>query len=352
MSGFPIIDLVVGMIFIFFLLSLISSSAVEMILTGFKLRAKILSRWLLHIFDKTITQPDGTKLTLGQSIMDHCSVTALSKEGKATSYIDAKNFTSALLEKITFDPQNPKSIAKNIDDFIHSIQNSSSLSTEFQRVLLIYANEAKDTYRSISDKTASEIDLFRSKVENWYDSSMDRITGKLKGKYSRPFTLLIAFIITVCLNADSIAISKYLYSNPEARAKIVAHAYEAAGNDTFRQQVNRMRMAPAGSATDSSLTMNQVRDTIQKKLEDINKAKGSLDEEIPLTWKKDELKGEDNTYSVRRIFSKVTGLLVTILAIMIGAPFWFDLLNKISNVRGAGPKPALSGDDSNKKNQS
>ena len=164
------------------------------------------------------------------------------------------------------------------------------------------------------------------------------------------FTLAVAIVIAISLNADSIAISKYLYSNPEARAKIVAHAYAASGNDTFRQQVNRMRLAPTNS-TDSSLTMNQVRDTIAKKLEDINTARGSLDEEIPLTWKRDELKGEDNNYSARRIFSKITGLLVTILAIMIGAPFWFDLLNKISNVRGSGPKPALSGDESNKKNQ-
>ena len=36
------------------------------------------------------------------------------------------------------------------------------------------------------------------------------------------------------------------------------------------------------------------------------------------------------------LFSKITGLLVTILAIMMGAPFWFDLLNKISNLRGTG----------------
>ena len=153
--------------------------------------------------------------------MDHCSVTALSGNGKSTSYIDAKNFTSALLEKITFDPANPKSVAKDIDEFIAAIDKTTVLSTEFQRVLLIYANEAKDTYIALSEKTVSEIELFRGKVENWFDSSMDRITGTLKKRYSRPATFVVAIIVTVFLNADSIALAKYLYSNPEARQKLL-----------------------------------------------------------------------------------------------------------------------------------
>jgi hypothetical protein len=46
-----------------------------------------------------------------------------------------------------------------------------------------------------------------------------------------------------------------------------------------------------------------------------------------------------------QILSKLAGLLVTVFAIMMGAPFWFDVLNKISNMRGSGAKPP----DSNKK---
>ena len=65
MSGFPILDLVVGIIFVYFLLSIISSSGVEMILTGLKARATLLEEWLTKIFNKTITQPDGTTVTLG-----------------------------------------------------------------------------------------------------------------------------------------------------------------------------------------------------------------------------------------------------------------------------------------------
>jgi hypothetical protein len=35
----------------------------------------------------------------------------------------------------------------------------------------------------------------------------------------------------------------------------------------------------------------------------------------------------------------VVGWLITGLAVALGAPFWFDLLNKLVNLRGSGPRP-------------
>jgi hypothetical protein len=37
---------------------------------------------------------------------------------------------------------------------------------------------------------------------------------------------------------------------------------------------------------------------------------------------------------------KLFGLLVTWIALTMGAPFWFDLLGRVSRVRGTGSKPA------------
>jgi hypothetical protein len=36
---------------------------------------------------------------------------------------------------------------------------------------------------------------------------------------------------------------------------------------------------------------------------------------------------------------KILGLLVTVLAISLGAPFWFDLLNRLVNLRSTGKPP-------------
>ncbi|HEY5406986.1 MAG TPA: hypothetical protein VIJ92_07860 [Ginsengibacter sp.] len=349
MSGFPILDLVVGIIFVYFLLSIISSSGVEMILTGLKARAALLEEWLSRIFYKPITQPDGTTVTLAHAIMDHCSVTALSSTRKSTSYIDAKNFTAALLEKITFDPANPISVAKDIDEFIAAINKTTALAPEFQRILLMYANDAKDTYKAVSEKTESEIDLFREKIENWYNSSMDRVTDALKKKYSRPATLLVAIIVTVCLNADSIALAKYLYSNPEVRTKIAMQAYSAADDSVLIKQVQQINLNNADTSSHNTMNAQEIKNSIAQKIADIDRAKKGLNDVMPLTWKAGELNNASGKLSLRLLFSKITGLLATILAIMMGAPFWFDMLNKISNLRSTGAKPPQGGSDDDKK---
>jgi hypothetical protein len=39
-------------------------------------------------------------------------------------------------------------------------------------------------------------------------------------------------------------------------------------------------------------------------------------------------------------WAKLLGLLLTGIAISLGAPFWFDLLNKVVSIRSAGRSPA------------
>lgn len=340
MSGFPILDLVAGLIFIYFLLSIICSSGVEMVLTALKLRAKLLEEWLKNIFDRPITI-DGRTISLGQSIMDHCSVTVLSAVGKSPSYVDAKNFASALLEKITYDETDSKSIAKDIDTLIVEIQNTSLLSTELKRVFLMYANEAKETYKIQTVKTISEIELFRNKIESWFDSSMERLGGDLKQRYTRRFTFVIAALTALFLNADSINIAKYLYSNPEARTKLATQAYSAAESDSINATVKNLTASLHDSLTkkNDSITLQQISDSLTVNLTKIKKSTAALNDMIPLGWNSKSFNDVDGKFNGWLILQKLAGLLATVFAIMMGAPFWFDVLNKIANLRGAGSKP-------------
>lgn len=348
MSSFPILDLVVGMIFLFFLLSIICSSAVEMIMTVFKIRAKNLSLWLETIFDKPIiTHSNGTTTSLGQAIMDHCTVTALSDKKSSPAYIDAKNFTSALLEKLTYDPSNPNSVATDINSFVSSLQNSTLLSTELKRVFLTYANEAIATFESKASKTESAIDIFQKKIENWYDTSMDRITGNLKTKYSRPFTLIIGILTVVILNADSVSIAKYLYNNPEARIKLANEAYSATKDSNYIKMAQKLDSLHITNANET-MDIKQVENDIKKEWNTIETTKATLQNSIPLGWTNNELI-KNSEFSGWLLLSKISGLIATVLAIMMGAPFWFDLLNKISNLRGNGTKPTTQSAKDNMK---
>jgi hypothetical protein len=52
-------------------------------------------------------------------------------------------------------------------------------------------------------------------------------------------------------------------------------------------------------------------------------------------WTAQALKAPDLEAWIMRI----VGWVVTIIAVSIGAPFWFDVLNKFVNLRSAGRSP-------------
>jgi len=73
-------------------------------------------------------------------------------------------------------------------------------------------------------------------------------------------------------------------------------------------------------------------------------AKAVLDDGIPLGWNRNVFNDNQGKFYLPLVFLKLIGLAATVLAIMMGAPFWFDVLNKISNLRGSGAKPVAQKD--------
>ena len=204
----------------------------------------------------------------------------------------------------------------------------------------MYALEAQDAFAATAAKTSSELELFKNKVECWFNTSMDRVGGTLKRRYSRPFTFFLSLIIVAALNADSISIARYLYNNPEARIKLAEEAFDVSMNEDFQRQVESLKNIKGVKVNDST-TLDQLADSIKLKIATIEKTKAAMADAIPLGWQENELKKEGKI-SYALILMKVAGLFASVLAVMMGAPFWFDVLNKISNLRGVGKKPETS----------
>lgn len=345
MSSFPILDLVIGVIFIYFLLSIICSSAVELFLSIFKSRAGLLENWLKQIFNLPALDSEGKPLnvTVGEAIMNHCMVTALSKKGKSTSYIDAENFVSALLDKITIAPSGTGNTVEfppsNLAGYITAIENSTMLSGELKRTILIFANEALQAAKARSAASAnitapvSELELFRDRLEKWFNTNADRLTGTFKRTKALPLTIIIAVIMVISLNMDSIEISKYLYNNQAATKELATTALNSLQN--YQAQMDTLlKKDSITNATNATTIPDLKAKTLQLK-KDLDSLHAL---NLPIGWKASNVKNVETfiNYFVKHL----AGWLATILAIMMGAPFWFDILNKISNLRGTGPKPA------------
>ncbi|HWE62939.1 MAG TPA: hypothetical protein VHB98_14590 [Chloroflexota bacterium] len=69
---------------------------------------------------------------------------------------------------------------------------------------------------------------------------------------------------------------------------------------------------------------------------------GELDANHQLFGYEDVITARDAGQGVLRVLGKLPGLLLTIFALSLGAPFWFDMLQKLVNLRASGNPPSGS----------
>jgi hypothetical protein len=362
MSNFPILDLVVGMIFIYFLLGIITNAIIEFILTLFNARAGILKQWILKTFSANVTgliNVTGKPTTLGQALLNHSAISTLADGDKSPSYIEAKNFVAALTDLIGYDVNNSNNVAKTLNDLILNITNTKALTPDLQRTFLTYAYEAQSTYQQITTKTQSEIDLFQAKVENWFNTATARLGGDLKRKYTIWLTVVIGTIMVVGLDVDSVRLVQFLDTNPQAMAKLAQQAYTVPSDTNYKKIVSQIRNNAGDTATNKIVISSTVQlDTlIDSTINSIKAAQASIKAlDLPMG----DLGADYDNFSASQksgavkilgkfVLLRLPGWLITILAISLGAPFWFDLLSQLANIRGTGAKPVVQDTSGNKK---
>jgi len=62
----------------------------------------------------------------------------------------------------------------------------------------------------------------------------------------------------------------------------------------------------------------------------IDSTVGTINATIPMGWNK-----ADRQAFLDNPLKKIGGFIITILAMCLGAPFWFDVLGKIANLRSS-----------------
>ena len=177
----------------------------------------------------------------------------------------------------------------------------SKMPEDIRRTLTVLLNDASGDIRALHDK-----------IEVWFNNTMDRVSGWYK-RSAQTVTLVLALIICVIANADTISITRALSNDPALRDAIVAQAKQYAAQ------------APDTTAADSTnRPSTRIRESIGE-LEGLG---------LPLGWTSATMPRGAEAWSL-----KIIGILLTTCAVSLGAPFWFDILNKIIQIRNAGKSP-------------
>lgn len=309
MSLFAILDLVIGLIFIYFLLSLACSAVQEIISSILRLRPKVLNQWIRDTFSKG---------NIGEAILKHKLIDGLTAKGRMAAYIPSDKFSRVLLDIIHHKQFGDKPYT--IDSLRQAIAATNLLDEDFKRSLLQSIAEA-----------SGEITKVRHEVQAWFDQAMERVSGTYKKK-TQTIILCISLVLTGLLNADTIELARYLYENPAVRESIADRAEEIAHDSTYREAVNKIKQVQQDTLHPWQ-NADEAIASINKNVADLKSIKAELDAtKLPLGWE-----NKPGSWVI-----KILGLLFTALAVSLGAPFWFDMLNKLVNLRSVGKKPAAT----------
>ncbi len=310
MFGLQTLDIAIGLIFVYLLLALICTTASELLAGLFNRRSRNLFTGIRGLLEdeavrlKNPKDPDDPKgKGLVDLFYDHPLIKALSGrrmwgKGKSKpSYIPSRAFALAVLDIIT--PTDPDK-EKTIDDIRAAIK-ALPADSDVRRTLLILLEEAK-----------SDLEKFREGVEVWFNNAMDRVSGWYKRR-TQVIVFVIAVVVTAIANADTIQIARTLANDAALREALVAQAQEYAKNPP---------PASPGAQAGTPAPQEIIRENAAT-LQSLG---------LKLGWQDES--GERIDW-----VNKIFGLLLTALAVSMGAPFWFDMLNKVISVRATGKPP-------------
>jgi len=175
---------------------------------------------------------------------------------------------------------------------------------------------------------------------------MTRAAGWYKRK-SQFITIILAVLLVGATDADTLTIVKKLYNDPVLRATVVAQAQEFAKQQPGGEAANpkKPEPSPLGSSGDQGgLAPSEPTTPVAGNAkETLTQTFATLQQlGIPLGWASTPKKEE--------WVNKLIGLLLTALAISLGAPFWFDILNKITKIRSTGAEPKSTTKDKKEEN--
>ena len=340
-----ILDVAIGIAFVYLFLSLICSVVNEAIATLLSLRAKNLVEGISSLFSESriadgrqfvealyahglirglyknpsavevpatpppnlVLPPDMPAPAINKPLVEIAAhlpsvLSLVNKWVKVNlpAYIPSATFSAALIDVIA--PPDP-SRARDLGDVRVAIAKLPPSPT--QQALL-----------SLVASTQQDITEFAGRVEGWFNDSMDRAADRYKRR-TQVILFTIGVVVTLMLNVDTIKLAQSLWNNPIEREATVELA----------QKYVSANQQPPSSVQDFTAQANQIAQIGQQL-------------PFPFGWSGWSPKG--------KLFwvESFLGWFITALALSLGAPFWFDTLNKFMQVRSAvRPKERRPDDD-------
>ncbi|EMS32592.1 hypothetical protein C943_01319 [Mariniradius saccharolyticus AK6] len=315
MGALHFLDLVIGLAFIYFLLSIICLSLQEFKANFFNERSKNLEKWIKDTFNNKGETDSGPGL--GDRLWKNIMIDGLTQSGRTVSYIPKEVFVSALLDEIYYGSDDSKpddclEVTKQrdmvMDNGFKETYDFNSLKDAIERPSVCLPKPFQRVIRQVYAESHENLETFRMRLERWFEMAMVRNSGTYKKK-AQWWTFGFAILVTIGINVDSVQLASHLYDSPDESKRIADKA------EVYFSQNQSLMVGEK----------KEIEETVKTIQADIKRIK---DLKLPIGRENFELNPKS-----------IPGWIITIFAVSLGAPFWFDTLNKLVNLRAAGKMP-------------
>lgn len=359
MFGIQALEVVIGLIFVFLLFSLFVSIVNEILSQFLKVRGKELRFSIERMIGKALRDqfyksPKINRTKYRSSFFYGTPFwgiylwirTRLSKN------VDVK---AEDLEKKITNKAYPSEISPTTfaDTLLEIIQDDEKCEELFRQAPFL---------KKIYERADGEIEVLRDEIEAWFDEIMAYTSEWYKQKL-RYVLLVLGFLTAAAFNVDAISIFKTLANNPETRSAVVqqAEGFIASHNLEEGMIVEVVTTDTSGTKTTTDTLRNSygIHDFLQSQYKNCGNTPTCIDSvnatyptlsQIDRSYEQiNRLVQEDvdqlssvlgigwNNLAGKTGFLdwliRIIGWLVTAIAISLGAPFWFDLLKKVVNLK-------------------
>jgi hypothetical protein len=286
MFNSAILDVAIGMVLSFLAVSLAASAITEAISSGRQWREKTLS--------------DGIQALLNYHPKDHPLALDLYKSALISP------LTSGTAE--SFEDMKHKPAYIDSRQFALAFYDALGAGLPFEVIGKIRDPQLKAAIEALWATSSNDIDKFKNNIAVWFDNSMDRVSGWYKRR-TQWVSFVVALVIAAVFNVNVLYESAQIWTRPAVITDLATLHFEA----------NQDAMRPDQAAATASKLFN------------------ALEPAFLVGW----VKGPE-PYDGPSLFIAITSWLMVAGSALFGASFWFDMLQRITHIKGAGPEPRRS----------
>lgn len=190
----------------------------------------------------------------------------------------------------------------------------------------------KSVLWTLAQSAKNDVEKLVTATSLWVDRSLT-VLGESYKRQMQWITLALGLVIAVGFNIDTVQVVSRLYLDKQLREQVVTVADQYT-KELTPALIAACSQAPHGdaAAAPNCAAVHSLVDAVASR----SKTFGDL----PIGWQ---------TTKLCDVFAKgfpqrLLGWLLTAIAISLGAPFWFDLLNRFVNLRHTIERPTAASD--------